>query len=118
MMYKRSISNGMMLAASLAFLHPLIANSADSPPNKCHLEGRWVCIGKCAQAGGVSSIREFPDGGLKFINEVGGVSSGLWFDAETVVAVDWEGGLKGDLSDDCRSIVWRNGTSWVRKGKN
>jgi hypothetical protein len=113
-MYKKTISNGMMLAASLALFHPLIANSADAPPRKCHLEGRWVCIGKCTHPGGAASIREFADG-MKFFNEVGGVSSGVWFDAETIVAVDWENGLKGDLSEDCRSILWRNGSTWVRR---
>jgi len=113
-MYKRSISVGITLSATFALFLPLIANAEDAAHHKCHLEGHWVCVGRCVHPGAMSSIKEFPDG-IKFINEVGGVSSGLWFDSETVVAVDWEGGLKGDLSEDCKSIVWRNGTSWVRR---
>ncbi len=113
-MHDKSIWHGLMLISAIALFNPVIAWSEQAGRQKCQIAGRWACIGKCIHPGGAASIREFP-GGIKFFNEAGGVSSGVWFDPETVVAVDWENGLKGDLSEDCNTIVWRNGTTWVRR---
>ncbi len=49
---------------------------------------------------------------LTFTNEFGNSSKGSFLDATTVVATDWEGGLRGRISSDGSRIDWANGASW------
>ncbi|NPV63250.1 MAG: hypothetical protein HPY61_11590 [Methanotrichaceae archaeon] len=51
---------------------------------------------------------------LAFINENGDQSEGGFIDESTVIATDWEDGLRGTISDDGNRIDWANGTWWVR----
>ena len=51
---------------------------------------------------------------LVFVNENGQKSSGGLVDPYTVVATDWENGLRGTLTWDKNRIDWANGTWWVR----
>lgn len=51
---------------------------------------------------------------LTFINENGDRSAGEFTDSATVVATDWEGGLRGAVSAEGDRIDWANGTWWVR----
>ena len=52
---------------------------------------------------------------LTIINENGARSTGSVLDGVTVIATDWEGGLKGTISADGNRIDWANGTWWVRQ---
>ena len=55
------------------------------------------------------------DGNLTFVNEAGNRSDGvLVAERSEVIALDWENGLVGILSDNDTRINWRNGTWWVR----
>ena len=71
------------------------------------LHGAWTCSGR------PTSVRQ--DGAsLVFTNEYGQTSNGYFTDANTVVASDWEGGLRGVLQDGGKTIRWVNGTAWSR----
>jgi hypothetical protein len=41
-------------------------------------------------------------------------SSGSFANATTVIATEWEGGLRGALQDNGNTIRWANGTVWFR----
>jgi hypothetical protein len=49
---------------------------------------------------------------LIFTNESGSRSRGYAENNNTVIASDWEGGLRGTISSDRSRIDWANGTSW------
>ena len=49
-----------------------------------------------------------------FTNEYGQKSSGSFANATTVIATEWEGGLRGTLQDNGNTIRWANGTAWSR----
>ena len=51
---------------------------------------------------------------MVFTNEMGWKSSGTFANATTVIATDWEGGLRGTLQDNGKTIRWTNGTAWFR----
>jgi len=51
---------------------------------------------------------------LTFINERGNSSEGSFIDGNTVEAKDWEGGLRGTLTDGGKRINWANGSWWVQ----
>lgn len=54
---------------------------------------------------------------LTFVNEMGWKSDGVLIAKRSeVIALDWEGGLIGHLTNDATRINWRNGTWWI-KGK-
>ena len=61
-----------------------------------------------------ASIKQSADGVLLFINEGGARSAGRFIDANTVIATDWVGGLRGTLEDGGNTIRWANGTVWFR----
>jgi hypothetical protein len=53
---------------------------------------------------------------LTFINERGDKSGGTLIAKQSqVIALDWEGGLQGDLADNASRIDWRNGTVWIKQ---
>jgi hypothetical protein len=51
---------------------------------------------------------------LTFTNENGAQSAGKFVDAKTVIATDWENGLRGTISTDGNRIDWANGSWWTR----
>jgi hypothetical protein len=51
---------------------------------------------------------------LIFVNENGAQSAGKFVDAKTVIATDWENGLRGTISADGNRIDWANGSWWTR----
>jgi hypothetical protein len=51
---------------------------------------------------------------LVFINEFGQRSGGYFADSSTVIATDWERGLRGSLDNNGTTIRWANGTTWTR----
>ncbi len=70
-----------------------------------HLVGRWYKDGKLCE---IASTRD----GFEVRNERG-ESSRLVYDRDgSVRALDWEGGLRGEIRGN--RIVWANGTSWTR----
>ena len=60
------------------------------------------------------TITQSEEGGLLFTNEGGSRSAGHFIDANTVIATDWVGGLRGTLKDGGNTIRWANGTVWFR----
>ena len=83
----------------------------DAPPPQSSLPaigGGWRINNRPA------SIKQSADGVLLFINEGGARSAGRFIDANTVIASDWVGGLRGTLEDGGNTIRWANGTVWFR----
>lgn len=91
---------------------PNTAGNTSIPPTPINaaagIEGAWLINGK------PTSIRRGNAGNLIFTNEGGSVSNGRFIDANTVIATDWAGGLRGSLQDGGNTIRWANGTVWVR----
>jgi len=81
------------------------ALSAPTPPS---IGGVWTSAGRPA------SISQDAGGRLVFTNEYGQKSSGSFANATTVIATEWEGGLRGALQDNGNTIRWANGTAWSR----
>jgi hypothetical protein len=73
-------------------------------------EGTWCRDGDRTKP---ASIRQ-SGASLTFTNEFGNGSRGRFESSNTVVAIDWEGGLRGTFSSDGNRISWANGTSWTR----
>jgi hypothetical protein len=73
-----------------------------------NLAGAWTSAGRPA------SISQDAGGRLVFTNENGQKSSGSFANATTVIATEWEGGLRGTLQDNGNTIRWANGTTWFR----
>ena len=86
--------------------------ATQAPPELVNLAGAWECIGRPGSA----SIQQ---NGKKLIfkNEAGSVSSGHFAGKRTVVADNWENGLKGTVSADGKRISWANNTTWVKSSK-
>lgn len=103
---KRAWISFLLFAAAIAA--PRFVAQAQSVPD---LSGHWICTCRPGPASIVQTGQQ-----LRFTNEVGGVSRGHFVDARTVIADDWEGGLRGALSADNRTISWANGTTWKRVG--
>jgi hypothetical protein len=72
------------------------------------LEGTWTINGR------PTSITQGSGESLIFTNEGGATSRGRLLDANTVIAIDWAGGLRGSLQDRGNTIRWANGTVWTR----
>ena len=74
------------------------------------LAGTWYLDGHRDRAAKIVQTRQ----GLEAINE-NGDSSRLAINRNgNVEALDWEGGLRGNVRRD--RIEWENGTTWVREG--
>jgi hypothetical protein len=52
---------------------------------------------------------------LTFVNENGAQSSGVFKSKSVVIALDWEGGIRGTLNKNATRINWKNGTWWIRE---
>jgi hypothetical protein len=74
------------------------------------LEGTWYLDGHRDRAAKIVQTRQ----GLEAINEKGDSSRLALNRNGDVEALDWEGGLKGNVRRD--RIEWENGTTWVREG--
>jgi hypothetical protein len=84
----------------------LLAVSCSKSPK---LAGDWTYNGSLCHVQQAGSS-------LTFINERGDKSSGtLIADQPQVIALDWEGGLRGDLTEHAMRINWRNGTTWIKQ---
>ena len=106
---------------------PASAGGASSPPNTlggdrptasdgnrlpggatANIEGAWLING------GAADVARGSGNSLLFTNEHGASSRGRIIGADTVIATDWEGGLRGTLKDGGKTIQWANGTEWRR----
>jgi hypothetical protein len=76
------------------------------------LNGNWLMGGPYDVGMSCQIIQQ--GSALTIINENGARSTGSFIDATTVIATDWEGGLKGTISSDGNRIDWANGTWWIR----
>ncbi len=73
------------------------------------LEGTWYLAGHGAKAARIVHTRR----GLQAINEYGSASRLEISRNGNVHALDWEGGLRGNVRRD--RIEWENGTTWMRR---
>jgi YD repeat-containing protein len=82
--------------------------SRDGLSQQSGMEGVWYSGGDRNRVSQIVSGRD----GLEARNEKGQVSRLQRDGARTVVALDWEGGLRGEFRND--RIQWANGTFWSR----
>jgi hypothetical protein len=73
------------------------------------LEGTWYLVGERDRAAQIVQTRQ----GLHAINEYGEASRLTVSSNGDVRALDWDGGLHGDVRRD--RIDWANGTTWIRR---
>jgi len=83
-----------------------------------NLAGRWTGFLPTGASEGNSTetVEQSPSdpNRLTFRNAGGSVSRGHFLNATTVIADDWQGGLRGTLENNNRTIRWANSTSWSR----
>jgi hypothetical protein len=77
--------------------------------NRRDLEGTWYLAGQRDKATQIVQTGR----GLQAINEYGTASRLAMSRNGDVRALDWEGGLHGDVRRD--RIDWANGTTWIRQ---
>jgi hypothetical protein len=73
------------------------------------LEGTWYLAGRRNRPAQIVATRR----GLEAINEYGNASRLEISRNGNVHALDWEGGLRGNVRSD--RIEWENGTTWMRR---
>jgi len=78
------------------------------------LSGTWYAYDPRTGNKGSVCTMEQQGSMLTFVNEYGMRSSGSFVDGTTVVASDWEGGLRGTLRDGNQIIAFGNGAFWER----
>jgi hypothetical protein len=77
------------------------------------LAGNWKMGGPYNVGKPCRVLQEGTD--VTFINEMGDKSDGILIARRSeVIALDWEGGLRGLLTDHDSRISWRNGTFWLK----
>lgn len=100
-----------ILVAALAF-----AATSCSTTRCCHsspnLAGNWEMAGPY-NVGQPCQILQSGNY-LTFINEKGDRARGVLKSPAEVIAIDWEGGLSGVLTNKATRINWKNGTWWLR----
>jgi hypothetical protein len=101
-----------ILVAALAF-----AATSCSTTRCCHsspsFAGKWIMGGPYDVGQSCHVSQNGTD--LTFINEKGDKSDGVLVAKRSeVIALDWEGGLTGNLTDNATRINWRNGTWWLK----
>jgi hypothetical protein len=110
-MQKILLSPILAFGLVLEMLPPAVPAQDVSLPN---LAGVWLsAISPDAPARPASIQQEGAQ--LTFVNEFGGRSAGSFVDANTVVAMDWEGGLWAAISADGTRLNWANGIIWTRQ---
>lgn len=77
----------------------------DEREGRGHLVGRWYKDGAPCEI-------VYTRGGLEARNENGDTSRIVYVRSGQVRALDWEGGLRGNIRGN--RIVWANGSSWSR----
>jgi len=77
------------------------------------LAGKWE-MGGPYNAGKPCRIIQ-ADNYLTFVNENGDRSRGVLKNQAEVIAMDWEGGLSGSLTNKATRINWKNGTWWLKE---
>jgi len=103
----------------LALILAVIAFFATSCSTTCcgsaspHLAGDWK-MGGPYNVGKPCQILQ-ADNYLTFVNENGDKSRGVLKNKTEVIALDWEGGLNGILTNGATRINWKNGTWWLRE---
>ena len=83
-----------------------------TPSHRQDLTGTWYLNGDQNKSVKIVSSRD----GLQATNERGQTTRLQVARDGDVRALDWEGGLRGDVRRD--SIEWQNGTSWTRSPRN
>ena len=83
-----------------------------TPSHRRNLAGTWYLNGDHNKSVRIVSSRD----GLQAINERGQTSRLQVAHDGDVRALDWEGGLRGDVRRD--TIEWQNGTSWTRSPRS
>jgi len=79
-----------------------------------NLDGVWYDYsGETNYTGVISHIQQNGTN-LVFINVHNDRSNGKFLDNTSVIANEWQGGLKAKLENDGKRIVWRNGSVWER----
>ena len=87
---------------------------SNPPSSKPDLSGVWYDYSAVSgYSGAVSKITQNGDK-LVFLNSFNNQSTGYFLDNTSIIASDWEGGLKAALEDGARKIVWKNGSVWQR----
>lgn len=80
-----------------------------------NIAGSWKAGGPASLVRVGAPCAVYRENGLLFLrNERGSVTSASLADQDTIVAHEWQGGLKGYLSDGGKRINWANGTWWIR----
>jgi|APFre7841882654_1041346.scaffolds.fasta_scaffold157969_1 hypothetical protein len=102
-----------LLCTSVALAQENFGTSTSNPgTSNPDLSGTWYMRGPI-NVGMPCKISQ--DGStLNFVNEVGGKSAGKFVDSKTVIATDWENGLRGDISENGTRIDWANNSWWTR----
>jgi hypothetical protein len=83
---------------------------SNSRADRRDLEGTWYLDGDRNRAAKIIQTRQ----GFEAINENGAASRLAINRNGNVEALDWEGGLRGNVRRD--RIEWENGTTWLREG--
>ena len=83
-----------------------------TPSHRRNLAGTWYLNGDQNKSTKIVSTRE----GFEATNERGQTTRLQVTRDGDVRALDWEGGLRGDVRRD--TIEWQNGTSWTRSPHN
>jgi hypothetical protein len=87
--------------------------SSETNARPLNLSGSYTCEGPpCSE--GTDTVSQSGEQ-LTFKNEKGKTSSGHFLSKFSVIADDWEGGLRGEVSSDGKTITWANGSKWTRK---
>jgi hypothetical protein len=81
------------------------------PTSARNLEGSWYVNGDRNSRAEIAST----PGGLEARNERGHTSRLDLTGGGSVRALDWEGGLRGNVRRD--QIDWQNGTTWTREAR-
>ena len=85
--------------------------AALDPITPRRLEGTWYLNGDRSKLTEIVSTRA----GLEARNETGSTSRLEYDRFGSVRALDWEGGLRGEIRGD--RILWANGTTWTRDAR-
>jgi hypothetical protein len=98
---------------SIALILVVISSFITSCTTSPHLAGNWQ-MGGPYNVGKPCRIAQTGKD-LIFVNENSGESSGVLKSESEVIALNWEGGLSGILTNNATRINWRNGTWWIRE---
>jgi hypothetical protein len=100
----------LLLFGILALIFAGISFFAGKSP---HLAGDWK-MGGPYDAGQPCQILQAGTN-LTFVNEKGDKCRGVLKTQSEVIALDWEGGLTGILTNGATRINWKNGTWWLKE---